>query len=76
MTRPGYKTTEFWLTALFTLATMVVASGALAETHVAVKIAAFIAGALTSLGYGASRGFVKAKTSATPGAELLEPEDK
>lgn len=58
-TKPGYKTTEFWLTVLAILAGLFVAAGFLPAEHVAVKIAGFIVSALATLGYQLGRASVK-----------------
>jgi hypothetical protein len=64
-TKPGYKTTEFWLSMLATLLTALFASGALTN-NVALAIAGMAATVLTALGYKVSRTLVK-----TAGALLL-----
>lgn len=56
--KPGYKTTEFWMTALSYVAAAIVASGV--DSPV-VKVASFVAAALTTLGYQAGRAYVKSK---------------
>jgi hypothetical protein len=56
----GYKTSEFWLTLAQTLAAAFLAAGLLPDTHVAVKVAAYIAAALASLGYVGGRAYLKA----------------
>ena len=60
--KPGWKTTEFWLTAVAWIIGLLLASGALdglAETHWAVKVVGIIGAALATLGYEASRAKVK-----------------
>jgi hypothetical protein len=59
-TRKGIVTTEFWLTLSANLTAAFLASGVLPDTHVAVKVAAFVAAALASLGYVAGRAYLKA----------------
>tara|TARA_R110000824_G_scaffold105995_6_gene250574 strand:+ start:1370 stop:1582 length:213 start_codon:yes stop_codon:yes gene_type:complete len=61
-TKPGYKTTEFWLSAAAMLIGLAYGSGLLAEagTSGIEKSVAFVAAALAALGYSASRGSVKA----------------
>lgn len=58
-TKPGWKTTEFWLSLVATLVGLFIASGALPEESVVMKIAGFVLAALVSLGYGAMRASVK-----------------
>ena len=60
--KPGYKTTEFWLAAGATICGILYASGVISpEGSGAVeKAVAFIAAALSSLGYSQARGATKA----------------
>lgn len=59
-TKPGYKTTEFWLTiAAFVVGTLI-ASGAIGDAGALGKALAFIASALSAAGYSISRGTAKA----------------
>lgn len=58
--KPGYKTTEFWLSALAVIAGMVLASGALGEHTGLYQALSFGLTALGALGYTASRTLVKA----------------
>lgn len=57
--KPGYKTTEFWLSAAATLVSLAFASGVISEGSQIEKIVGFIAAALASLGYSVSRGIAK-----------------
>ena len=60
--KAGYKTTEFWLTALCTICGLLYASGVIVQdgsTGIE-KSVAFIASALAALGYSHSRGQAKA----------------
>ena len=57
--KPGYLSSEFYLVLAAQLVTAFLAAGVLPETHVAVKIAAFIASALATLGYTAGRSYLK-----------------
>ena len=57
--KPGYKTTEFWLSLLATLLGVFVASGLLADGHWALKAAGLALSGLAALGYGAARAKVK-----------------
>ena len=58
-TKPGYKTTEFWLSAAATLISLAFASGVISEGSQIEKVVGFIAAALASLGYSVSRGIAK-----------------
>ena len=60
MPTPGYKTTEFWLTLLATVAVTV--QGFLAVDSPEAKIAAVIVAGLAALGYTAARTVNKAIT--------------
>ena len=57
--KPGYKTSEFWLTCLATLVGMAIASGMVPETGVWPRVVALVTAALTSMGYTVSRGMAK-----------------
>jgi len=62
-TKPGYKTTEFWLSLAAILVGAVMASGVmdgLGQDHWAIKVVGLVASVLGALGYTAARGFVKA----------------
>lgn len=57
--KPGYKTTEFWLTiAAFIVGTMI-ASDAIGNTSALGRALAFLASALSAAGYSYSRGLAK-----------------
>jgi hypothetical protein len=62
MDKPGYKTTEFWLSTIAVLIGLAYGSGVIAETGTSgiEKSIAFVASALAALGYSNSRGAVKA----------------
>ena len=57
--KAGYKTTEFWLTALCTICGLLYASGVIVQDGIE-KAVAFVASALAALGYSHSRGQAKA----------------
>jgi len=60
--KPGYKTTEFWLSALATILGLVMASGILdtQDPHSwAVRIVGGLISLLASMGYTAGRSKVK-----------------
>lgn len=61
-TKPGYKTTEFWLSLAAIVIGAVMASGALDQLggdHWLVKVIGIAASVLGALGYTAVRGFTK-----------------
>lgn len=57
--KAGYKTTEFWLSAVAAIIGLVYASGLIGEGTQVDKIVGFAAAALASLGYSVSRGIAK-----------------
>ena len=60
--KPGYKTTEFWLTLVVTAMGFLLASGAieaLPEDSIVVKIVGVACGVLASLGYTVTRASIK-----------------
>lgn len=57
--KPGYKTTEFWLTLLATLTGLLLASGIIGDGTVAAQIAGVVASTLTAMGYNAGRASIK-----------------
>lgn len=59
-TKPGYKTTEFWLSTAAMIVSILYASGAIGAGESSVdKTVALIAGALAAMGYTVSRSIVK-----------------
>lgn len=61
-TKPGYKTSEFWLAFVAMLLTALYGSGVIGpddEGSTWAKALAFIAAALTAAGYSVSRGLAK-----------------
>jgi len=61
-TKPGYKTTEFWLSLLATLLGFLLASGvmdAVPEESWIAKLVGGLVAVLATLGYSASRAKVK-----------------
>lgn len=56
--KPGFRTTEFWITLAVTVAALVPSLG-LPEEHVAVKIAGLIVAVGAQLGYAALRTSAK-----------------
>ena len=57
--KPGYQTTEFWLSALAMVLGVVMASGAIPNGGTAAQIVGGVLSVLASLGYTASRTKVK-----------------
>lgn len=60
--KPGYKTTEFWLTFIAMLMSFLLASGAietLPEDSLIVKIVGVVCGVLATLGYAVVRASTK-----------------
>lgn len=73
--KPGYKTTEFWLTLLVTVLGAAMASGLIPEGGLWAKVVGAAMSVLGALGYQASRTFAKrADTSlrASPNWEELK----
>ena len=59
MQKPGWKTSEFWLSLAAAVLGAFVASGVLPSENLMMKIAGMALAALASLGYAASRGRTK-----------------
>ena len=57
--KPGYKTTEFWMSVAASALAAFLASGALPEENFGTQIAGVILSGLTALGYTVSRFVVK-----------------
>jgi hypothetical protein len=57
--KPGWKTSEFWLSSLATVGGILLASGAVAEGTAAAQVVGGIVAVLASLGYTASRTALK-----------------
>ena len=58
--KPGWKTTEYWLSAAATLLGLLVASEAIPEGSPWAKVVAMAISILAALGYTAARSVVKA----------------
>lgn len=58
--KPGYKTSEFWLSAAATCVGLVIASGLIPTTGDWPKIAGLVVGLLGAMGYTVNRSMVKA----------------
>lgn len=59
MGRPGWKTTEFWLSALASIVGLLMASGIVGDGSIVAQALGMIATALASAGYAGSRGLTK-----------------
>ena len=57
--KPGYKTSEFWVTVVVTLAGLAMASGLIAPGSGWDKAIGLVTSTLAAMGYSASRGNVK-----------------
>ena len=71
--KPGFKTTEFWLSLLVILLGAFAASGVLVEGHWALKGAGLLLSALGAMGYGASRAKTKLGAAMATAAEKSDP---
>lgn len=57
--KPGYKTTEFWLTAVATFVGLIMASDIIPSDGIWPKITGLVVALLSSMGYTVSRGMAK-----------------
>jgi len=57
--KPGYKTTEFWLTAIASIVGILFASGVVGEGTMLYQALGVGATILSTLGYQVSRGIAK-----------------
>jgi len=72
--KPGYKSTEFWLSLLATLVGAVMASGVIESGGVWDKVIGLVVTVLGALGYTASRALVKS-TAVKADALLAAPKN-
>lgn len=70
--KPGYKTTEFWLSMAVTFLSALYASGLIGQGSTAAKVIALAITMLTSLGYTRSRARIK--TGAKPRRRKHHPD--
>ena len=63
MSKPGYKSTEFWLTFVALLIGALLSSGVVQESTSVHQMVVFVASALAAMGYTAGRTFVKHSTT-------------
>ena len=59
VSKPGYKTTEFWLTTLATAVGLIMAADIIPSDGVWPKVTGLIVAMLSSMGYTVSRGMTK-----------------
>lgn len=71
--KPGWKTSEFWLTNLVVLIGILMGSGAFGEGHLVMQVAGYALAALQALGYTAARANVK-RTASLERATLGKPQ--
>lgn len=57
--KPGFKTTEFWLTLLAMIVGLTTASGFIPDTSPWARLIGMVGGILSSLGYTYVRGTLK-----------------
>lgn len=57
--KPGYKTTEFWLTVVATAVGFALTSGLIGEGSQVEKLLGMAAQVLSTMGYSVSRGIAK-----------------
>jgi hypothetical protein len=62
MDKPGYKTTEFWLSMAAIIVGALLASGVLPADSVWLKVAGIVSSVLGAIGYTANRTVVKYST--------------
>ncbi len=57
--KPGYKTTEFWLSTIAVLIGALLASGVVTEGSLTARIVGGVVAVLAALGYGINRTITK-----------------
>ena len=62
--KPGYKSTEFWLTTVAFIVGAVISAGVFTNSSVLQGLA-LVSSALAAMGYSAGRSFAKAKIGAS-----------
>lgn len=68
--KPGYKTTEFWLSIAAFVLGAVMSSGAITEGSAAERAVGGVIAILATMGYTASRTTTKKQVPPTDGPEL------
>ena len=69
--KPGWKTTEFWLSLVAVLVGAVVASGVVPETGPWSQVIGIVSTVLGALGYSVTRGFAKTAAANAIGAAMV-----
>ena len=70
--RPGWKTSEFWVTFVVATVSLMFTSGVVVEGSTTEKVAGYIVAALVALGYTGSRGSLK-KIEAVKNGDSQDP---
>jgi hypothetical protein len=70
--RPGYKTTEFWLTLVCLVFSVILGAGLIEEASQTARLLSAAVSALTVLGYSHSRGTVKSASLGLEAFKLIE----
>jgi hypothetical protein len=65
--KPGWQTTEFWLSLVAVAAGAIVSSGAFQDNSPWMRIAGLVVSVLGALGYTAARGKLKSETASLVG---------
>jgi len=71
--KPGYRTSEFWLSLCALILGALIASGYVGDESTAGKVMAFAASAFTALGYNISRGMTKKAEALTSAISTQDP---
>lgn len=75
--KPGFKTSEFWLSMAAVLVNAIIASEAIAPNSQAMKVLAMLSGLLAALGYAGMRfALKKEEATATIIKAALDAEKK
>lgn len=74
--KPGYKTTEFWLSSIAVLLSALFASGILGDGGMDLTIASLVATILGAMGYSVSRAVVKGKAEIASAVVASAPPKK
>lgn len=62
MEKPGWKTTEFWLSLLAMIVAALMSADVFADASTGAKVLGFVSSALAAVGYTAGRVLVKSST--------------
>jgi len=69
--KPGYKTTEFWLSLAAILISAILSSGIVAGGSAIAQALGLALGALSAAGYSVSRGIVKGSEAKASALSLM-----